>query len=501
MAPTMTIVVGAVAATYLFFRFLLHLTQGAREPPAIATGLPFLSSLIDMIREKASFHVRLRNQYGLPIYTLRLPFSRTYIVNSTELIPLLQRQWRTVSFGAIAADAGPVVGMSKEVVRVMHQDLTSEHGFSVSWPRFITPVMGPGEDLDAINRRSVEVFADEVQTLKAQGTVRLGLSQWSRQTIVTATTEAIWGPQNPYRDPVIAKAWKTFEAGFLTFSIFPLASLLFPKLLRARELVAAAMIEYINNGGNKSASGLVRLRYEHHREQFGFNHEDIARGELGNTFAVLGNTTPCAFWVLYHIFSDSKVLSDVLREVLALMHEESKEEETMRFRAVNPGPRVLLDDVNLDNRYVLKKGAMLMIPAPVQHTDVMAWGDNAGEFDHMRFARKQTPGRKRPNGVAFRAFGGGHILWPGRHFASTEIMAFAALLVLQFDVVPARGTWVEPTWRNSPAQAGFPVPDENIEVDLRPRDLNKKWTVTFSGSAEAMEIVSDDSPAGDVTAR
>ncbi|KAK9425268.1 putative Cytochrome P450 [Seiridium unicorne] len=524
MAPTVTIAAGAIAATYLFFRFLLHLTQGAREPPAIATGLPFLSPLIGMIKEKASFHVRLRNQYGLPIYTLRLPFSRIYIVNSTELIPLLQKQWRTVSFAAIAADAGSVVGMSKEAVRVMHQDLTSEHSFSVSWPRFITPVMGPGEDLDAINRRSVEVFADEMQTLKAQGIVRLGLSQWSRQTIVTATTESVWGPQNPYRDPVIAKAWKTFEAGFLTFSIFPLASLLFPKLLRARELVAAAMIEYINKGGHKSASGLVRMRYEHHREQFGFSHEDIARGELGNTFAVLGNTTPCAFWVLYHIFSDNKVLSDVRREVLALVHEESKEEgmvcsvdlagirtrcpillstfqETMRFRAVNPGPRVLLEDVNLDNRYLLKKGAMLMIPAPVQHTDVMAWGDNAGEFDYMRFARKQTPGRKRPNRVAFRAFGGGHILCPGRHFASTEIMAFAALLVLQFDVVPARGTWVEPTWGNSPAQAGFPVPDEDIEVELRPRDLNKKWTVSFSGSAEAMEIVSEDSPSGDVTAR
>ncbi|KAK9778547.1 putative Cytochrome P450 [Seiridium cardinale] len=466
---TVTIAAGAIAATYLFFRFLLHLTESAKEPPAIATGLPFLSPLIGMIREKASFHVRLRNQYGLPIYTLRLPFSRIYIVNSTELIPLLQKQWRTVSFAAIAADAGPVVGMSKEAVRVMHQDLTSEHGFSVSWPRFITPVMGPGEDLDAINKRSVEVFADEMRTLKAQGTVRLGLSQWSRQTIVTATTEAVWGPQNPYRDPLIAESWK-----LLNVSIFPLASLLFPKVLRARELVAAAMIEYINNGGHKSASGLVRMRYEHHREQFGFSHKDIAGGELGNTFAVLGNTTPCAFWVLYHNFSDIKVLSDVRREVLALVLEESKEEgivcsvdlagirtrcpillstfqETMRFRAVNPGPRVLLED--------------------------------------------------RPNRVAFRAFGGGHILCPGRHFASREIMAFATLLVLQFDVVPARGTWVEPTWRNPPAQAGFPVPDEDIEVELRPRDLNKKWTVTFSGSAEAMEIVSEDSPAGDVTAR
>lgn len=131
-----------------------------------------------------------------------------YIVNSTELIPLLQKQWRTVSFAAIAADAGFTVGMSKEAVRVMHQDLTNEHGFSVSWPRFIIPAMSPGKDLDAINRRSVEVLANEMKTLKANGTVRLGLSRWSRQSMVTATTEAVWGPQNPYRDPAVVEAWK-----------------------------------------------------------------------------------------------------------------------------------------------------------------------------------------------------------------------------------------------------------------------------------------------------
>ncbi|KAF2868228.1 cytochrome P450 [Massariosphaeria phaeospora] len=444
-----------------------------------------------------------------------------YIVNSTELIPLLQKQWRTVSFAAIAADAGHAVGMSKEAVKIMHQDLTSEHGFSVSWPRFIVPAMAPGKHLDAMNRRSVEVFADEMKTFKAQRTVRLGLSQWSRQTMVAATTEAVWGPQNPYRDPVVVEAWKTFEAGFLTFSMFPMASTFFPKLLRARETVAAAMTEYMRKGGHESASGLVRMRYEHHHGQFGLNLEDIARGELGNTFAVLGNTAPCALWLIYHIFSNDRVLADVRNEVSALVYEEHGKEgdavhsidlaairtscpilmstfqETMRFRAVNPGPRVLLEDVHLDGRYLLKKGSMLMIPATVQHSDVAAWGDDVGEFDHMRFARKPGTGQKRPNRVAFRAFGGGHILCPGRQFASTEIMVFAALLVLQFDILPVQGKWIEPICDNSPAQAGFPIPDEDIEIELRPRDAVKKWNIKFSGSDKAMDIVSEDSPASD----
>jgi cytochrome P450 len=303
--------------------------------------------------------------------------------------------------------------------------------------------------------------------------------------------------------------------------MFPFASVLFPKLRQARERVAAAMMEYMRNGGHKTASGLVRMRFEHHHDQFGLSIEDVARGELGNTFAVLGNTTPCALWMLYHVFSDNRVLTDVRREIFALVHEEHDEvgntahcidlaairtscpilmstfQETMRFRAVNPGPRVLIEDVRLDDRYLLKKGSMLMIPATVQHSDTAAWGDDVGEFDHMRFARSPTTGRKKPNRVAFRAFGGGHILCPGRHFASNEIMVFAALMVLRFDVTPVKGTWVEPICDNTPAQSGFPIPDEDIEIELRPRDVSRKWNITFSGSEKAMDIVAEDGPSGE----
>jgi cytochrome P450 len=172
-------------------------------------------------------------------------------------------------------------------------------------------------------------------------------------------------------------------------------------------------------------------------------------------------------------------------------------QETMHFRAVNPGPRVLIEDVRLDDRYLLKKGSMLMILATVQHSDAAAWGDDIGEFDHMRFARRPTTGRKKPNRVAFRAFGGGHILCPGYHFASNEIMVFVAFMVLRFDVTPIQGTWVEPVCDNTPAQSGFLVPDEDIEIELCPRDVSKKWNITFSALDKAMDIVAEDGPSGE----
>lgn len=453
-----------------------------------------------------------------------------YIVNATDLIPVIQKQWRLISFASIAADAGNVVGMSKEAVEVMKRDLTSEHGFSTSWPKFIMPAMAPGADLDAINRRAIEVYVAEMAKLRASSgaDLKVGLWQWSRKLMVDSTTEAVWGPQNPYRDPEVSEAWRLFEAGFLTLSMFPMAWLFFPKLHQAREIAAKGMINYMRNGGYKEGSGLVRKRVEHHGELFGLSTDDIGRGELGNAFAVLGNTTPCALWVLYQIFSNGEALSDIRAELSALVTEGQDEDgtptssidlaaikeacpillstfqETLRFRAVNPGPRVLLEDVLIDaggsEPLLLKKGAMLMTPALVQHTDTNAWGDDATQFNHKRFVpSKPAPGEKpakKPNRVAFRAFGGGHVLCPGRHFASTEILSLAALLVLQFDLVPVAGKWPTPTWENSPLQAGFPVIDEDIPIELHPRDPERKWWVSYSGTDKAMDIVSEDIVAG-----
>lgn len=261
---------------------------------------------------------------------------------------------------------------------------------------------------------------------------------------------------------------------------------------------------------------MVRKRYEHHRGLFQLGLDDFARGELGNTFALLGNSTPVALWVIWHVYSDDKVLADIRSEVSRLVERSEDEDgaaissvdlgmvktacpillstfiKTLRYRAVNPGPRQLLEDVVIQG-YLLNKGNMLMVPAPVQHTSTTSWGENTLEFDHLRFTCKN-----RPNRVAFRAFGGGHVLCPGRHFATTEIMALAALLMLQFDMVPAEngGRWVEPSCDNTPAQSGFPIPDVDFPVDLVPRDTERKWCVAFLGSDKAVGVVAEDLPAG-----
>jgi hypothetical protein len=53
-------VAGVVAAIYVSFQLLLHFTQDKREPPPLATTIPFLSPIIGMSRKKTKYYIELR---------------------------------------------------------------------------------------------------------------------------------------------------------------------------------------------------------------------------------------------------------------------------------------------------------------------------------------------------------------------------------------------------------------------------------------------------------
>lgn len=131
----------------------------------------------------------------------------------------------------------------------------------------------------------------------------------------------------------------------------------------------------------------------------------------------------------------------------------------------------------------------VLTPSTVQHSSSAAWGPNATEFYYKRFVKVSNKA-KTYNPVAFRSFGGGTTLCPGRHFASTEILAFVSLVLLRFDITPAsQGGWDTAGYKET--HAGFRLPGQNVSVQLIPRD-NQKWRVFLSEGGKPMEISSED---------
>ncbi|KAK9415843.1 putative Cytochrome P450 [Seiridium unicorne] len=515
MALSFSLVVGAGAAIYAFLFALLRLTQDAKEPVSIGEGIPFVSPLLNMATKGVGFHRFMRDKYNLPIYTLRMPGSRIYVINAPQLLTSVQNQVRKLSFTAIEASiAANVIGVSKTTNDIIGYDVTADGSYLTSFPKYVHSALSAGPGLDAMNRRSIQYITQSLDTWQKKGDTTVQLFEWVRHELLMASTEGVYGPKNPFRDPAMEKAWYIFEPGMMMFVLNLFPRITAKKSFQAREYMAKVWERYFEAHAYKQGSELIQARVKIN-DHFGIPLKETARIEIGGSQAILSNTLPATFWVLYHIFSDPKVLEDIRLElsvgviedqsgsfIIDLSHVKSScpiflstLKETMRIHSTSSATRIAMEDHLLDNKYLLKKGSTIMMPSHVQHTNPSVWGETVDVFNHKRFLRE--PGIKRINPVAFRGFGGGTTLCPGRHFASTEILMFTALLVLRFDLRPLSGQWIAPSTANSPMVNAMPVPDSDIDVKLHPIN-DKAWDVSFSGYDKGMEISAEDIEGNDL---
>jgi hypothetical protein len=300
--------------------------------------------------------------------------------------------------------------------------------------------------------------------------------------------------------------------------LMQLPSMFARESVAARATMTKAFLQYFQKEGHLEGSALIKARVDHSNE-YNIPIEDIARYECGGALGILTNTSPASFWMVYHLYSDEALLKECRDELIKVMSERSVTtdaggtkiirtldmtsvktacpillstfQEVLRTYSISVSARLVMEDHLLDGKYLLKKGATLMIPAPIQHTSSDTFGSTVDTFNHRRF----LPGERKHNPTAFRAFGGGTTLCPGRHFATTEILAFTALMILRCDVKPVAGKWVCPTTYKAGMWESTPMPDCDLEVVIEPRadiDDSAKYEVLISDSDKAIKLSAED---------
>ena len=284
--------------------------------------------------------------------------------------------------------------------------------------------------------------------------------------------------------------------------------------IQSLDIGSSAFEAYFRDGSYLKGSALVRDRYDHStKHQMPLN--DIARSEFVNGVALLTNTVPTTFWMLFHIYSDSKVLAHCRAELASVVIVSAGKngcyintidmskvktlcpvflstfKEVLRLHSTSVSARLVMKDHMLDNQYLLKKGSTVMMPGPVQHTFEDIWGPDVDIFDYQRFTR---PG-KHHHTAAFRAFGGGTTLCSGRHFATTEILAFTAVMILRFDMIPKTGKWKQPLENKVEFWEATAGPDEDLEVEICLTSgvgSGDEWVFTLSDSDQPIELSAED---------
>ncbi|ROW00033.1 hypothetical protein VPNG_08369 [Cytospora leucostoma] len=450
-----------------------------------------------------------------------MPGPRTYVVNSLNLVHLIDRHIRTLAFTPIELRAvDKTMGASKETLdKIGGEDqLLSDKGYFMSFPRSVAAGASPGPGLDALNRAAINTIAASLDRLAARGGTVVELFDWVRHEVFAATMEATYGPHNPFRLPENEKAWFTFEPGLMTLLIDFLPGILAKESLKARERLVSEFRKYFGEDKHLEGSLFIQLRHQHNL-RFGLSLEDTAHTEVGQVNASISNTVPGAFWALWQILADPAVREDCQREASQLVQTGpdgvrtidlakvrtacpvlvSTWQEVLRFHGTSISARVVQEDTLVD-RYLLKKDSMVIMPTRVAHTDKSTWGPTADRFDHRRFLKPAKGGgggggKQRAPAAAFRGFGGGAVLCPGRHFVSTEILAFAALLLVRFDVRPTGGRWVEPR-KDFLMNTAFPEPKDKVNVEITPKN-GLKWNVIFSDNSKGINMIKEDIENGE----
>lgn len=125
----------------------------------------------------------------------------------------MERQDSAISFWQIVTRAAAnVTGGSAVSIDIMTADRESPDSYFATLPKYHHPTIMPGLHLDAMSRTSLQLMAAAFDRLQARCSagpaVVLDLFGWTKNEIYLATTEAVYGPQNPLRDPAFQQAYE-----------------------------------------------------------------------------------------------------------------------------------------------------------------------------------------------------------------------------------------------------------------------------------------------------
>ncbi|KAK4219820.1 putative cytochrome p450 protein [Rhypophila decipiens] len=488
--PLLPILLLALAILYLALYALQCLKSHPNEPPILPSKIPYIGHLLSMTLQGGRYLKNLGLSHpDKPIFTLPVPNSRIYIVTDPVLALAVQRASKSLSFTPLVPDLTKrILGLDTKTVNIVRQNLDPEpgeqKGFLAEMHDMVYAALGPGMELNELSLRAVRELAEEVDSFVdasfrnseegKEEEVKVNLLHWVRHFVTISTAKFLYGPENPLTSSSPAEGEKLdLEAAFWDFDnglgqllIGIVPSLTARKPYYGREKLAAAMGDWLDSGKylGEGVSDIVKRRVEI-ALRHGWDLREVSRSELSFLFAGIVNTATTSFWVVLRIFAERGLLNAVRGELEGVLtQEEGKRrgvlsldkvkngqacptlmavfKESLRVGSDNYSTRLVKSDTVLAGKYFLKKGSIIQIAGGVLHADIKIWGDDAAAFNPGRFLPGTDEKKKNGNGVhpaAFRAFGGGKTLCPGRHFATNEILAFVAILVLRFDLEPVEG--------------------------------------------------------------
>lgn len=469
----------------------------------------------------------LSNETSLPIFTLHMLTQDVYVINSPSLIIAAERASKTLSIAPLMVALCPrFFDVDDRVMAYVKRNPEGNGSLMHDISQGMQKEMAAGsENLELMIRAVLKGALESLDGLgedrKSNGGNTIQLFAWLRKHFAVASTSAIYGPLNPIAaQPSLAEDFWTFDKSMTSILFAPFPRWTARRAWQARDRLRHAFNRYTDAGGLDSALGVFRVRHEINTRH-GATEDDISRFELGDIIGVLVNATPAIFWAILHIYSDTSLLQDLREEVKAATttleapngHDKRRVKciidpkmiasacplllstfrETLRIHTHNATSRMVIEDTLLDNRYLLRKGGIVQMPSAPVHYNTKIWGPDAASFNARRFLKANEVAARKG---AFKAWGGGATICPGRHFATAEVTGVLAMMVARFDIEPTAGMWVWPKvdWGRVASSIHPPKGDINVKIKARAGLESTEWAYAYGEMARNAEEPEQNRP-------
>ncbi|KAJ8114735.1 hypothetical protein OPT61_g3452 [Boeremia exigua] len=476
ISPTTLGVYGLAAALLVLLANALRFKVDPREPPVIYPSIPLIGHIIGAIREGSLYASRIHRKHKHPIFTMPMLTGRTYIVAEPALCTAVQKATSTMDFDRIVAEMLPrLIGLNDHTTRIIRgppgQKMDS-HSIVQRSHHVINPPLMP-KSIHGVSQTQLDYFSSILA--KIEDGSELDLFRFTSRAMTTASMATFFGPDNPFeRNPELLDKFWDWEAGIVAYMTGVLPSVFARKAARGLEACVQGFQKYVEEKGHDKAYILLQDRHQLHLEQGITDSRELAKLEVAFSLAINVNASGTTFWMVDQIFSRPELLSKIREEISAnalVSHGvlsamslrqacprlNSAWREAMRLFSPSISARLVNEDTLLVDTWLLRKGAIVQLSGAVIHHDSDIWGPDVDTFNPDRFLYSMNGSRTNPDGTvpegkdhfihsaAFRSFGGGVSLCPGRHFAHIEILGLAATLIMGFDLEPIHGTtWSPP---------------------------------------------------------
>ncbi|KAL4862857.1 hypothetical protein BDV12DRAFT_190125 [Aspergillus spectabilis] len=175
-------------------------------------------------------------------------------------------------------------------------------------------------------------------------------------------------------------------------------------------------------------------------------NEEIARMFMLHTSSIIGNMYKLSFWLVAHILSNRDLLHSITLEIQPAVNPQTQAvdhtyltencpildslySEVLRLIVTSPMTRKVSSTTTVGGK-TLKEGNNVLIIYRQLHLDRDTWGPTPELLQPDRFLRDKALKTK----VAYRPWGGGKHVCPGRFLAKKAVFVFVALLLGQYEI-------------------------------------------------------------------